>query len=136
MFRLAWRVVAAGGALLPELVTFSEDCADPSAVRAMAAAVAAAAFGGEIRLTALDRRPIFTTVGEIADWDPAVADLPRSVSTTVWGRRVSRELDAASVRCALREVLARATSSGLLGDDDAVGLRRTADLLMSDRIAG
>lgn len=133
-YRLAWRVMTAGGVLLPTFLTLSEELPDGRSVQLQAQACVAEAYGAEFRLSKSTGETVFTSALEIKRWDPASATLPPECVRTIWRAENSRRADATYVKHALREVLERAVASGLLGDVDALGLRRAAHVLMEGRI--
>ncbi len=133
-YKLAWRVMTAGGVLLPPFLTLSEELPDGRAVKLLAEACVAEAYGAEFRLSTSTGETVFTSALEIKRWDPASATLPPECVRTIWRAENSRRADATSVKHALRQVLERAVATGLLGDVDALGLRRAAHVLIDGRI--
>jgi hypothetical protein len=133
-YRLSWRVATSGGVLLPELFTLSADAGDAEAVRALARRVAAQAYGGEFRLVR-DDHVVDTSWVELEAWRPEFSVMPRTLTETTWARDGNRESAIADVKVALRNVLERAAEKGLLSADEALGLRRAAELMMAGRKA-
>lgn len=126
--------MTSGGLLLPRLITLSEDVDDAQAVCNLASQVSAQAYGAEFRVTMIGQGRIYSTAVEIDAWDPSAVPLPRGVANTMWGRGAKLEAAASAVRSELRALLERAASEGLLGDDEALGLRRAADVMIADHL--
>lgn len=133
-FRLAWRVLTDASTVLPRFLTLSDDLPDAAAVRERARTNAANAFGAEFRVTCKTGAPVYTTAAAIDSWDPARVPFPPSCATT-WERACAVEAKTAELRLALRLALETGVADGLLSDADALGLRRAADVIVSEYLA-